>query len=29
MCLGICDDGQPRHTLMLGYDAALTNWTRQ
>lgn len=26
-CLGTCQDGQPRHTLMTAYDTPLTVWT--
>jgi hypothetical protein len=25
-CLGVADDGQPRHTLMLAYDTPLIEW---
>jgi hypothetical protein len=25
-CLGTCDDGHPRHPLMLGYDTPLVDW---
>lgn len=28
MSLGICNDGQPRHTLMLAYDTPLTPWSK-
>lgn len=27
MCLGMCGDGQPRHTLMLAYDTPLVPWS--
>ena len=26
LCLGTCNDGHPRHTLMLSYDAVLSPW---
>lgn len=26
-CFGTCQDGQPRHTLMLAYDTPLVEWT--
>jgi hypothetical protein len=25
-CFGTCDDGQPRHTLMLAYETPLVKW---
>jgi hypothetical protein len=28
MSLGICNDGQPRHTLMLPYETPLTEWRK-
>ena len=28
MCLGVCGCGQPRHTLMTGYDEPLIAWGR-
>jgi len=26
MCLGVANDGQPRHPLMLSYDTPITEW---
>ena len=28
LSFGVCNDGQPRHTLMLGYDTPLTPWVK-
>lgn len=28
MCLGVCNDGQPRHTLMLAYETPLIPWVK-
>lgn len=28
LCFGTCQDGQPRHTLMLAYDTPLIEWSR-
>ena len=28
MCLGVANDGQPRHPLMLAYDTPLIEWKR-
>lgn len=28
MCLGVSNDGQPRHTLMLPYETPLVPWSR-